>query len=112
MIAIKLPITTFHSICICYPTRLVYNKEYLYSFTQIRGPVRGAASDQEFYYDRGHDRYYEDEGYGYKEDNRNEYKTARAVGTRRQNPMHAPPQHHAHQPRHYARPEPYARPPK
>lgn len=81
----------------------------------IRGPVRGAAPEPDFYYERSHDRYggggggYEDDGgYGYKDDSR-EYKTARAVGTRRQNPMHGQ-QHHA--PRHYARPEPYARPPK
>lgn len=79
---------------------------------QIRGPVRGAAPEPDFYYERSHDRYggggYEDDGgYGYKEDNRGEYKTARAVGTRRQNPMHG-----QHAPRHYARPEPYARPPK
>ncbi|XP_049701650.1 KH domain-containing, RNA-binding, signal transduction-associated protein 2 isoform X2 [Helicoverpa armigera] len=62
----------------------------------IRGPVRGAAAEPDFYYERGHDRYYSDEGYGYKEDAR-EYKSVRAVGTRRQ---------------HYARAEPYARPPK
>ncbi|KAH9642861.1 hypothetical protein HF086_011908, partial [Spodoptera exigua] len=73
----------------------------------IRGPVRGAAPEPDFYYERSHDRYYEDESYGYKEDNR-DYKSSRAVGTRRQAPMQ--PQHHA--PRHYVRPEPYARPPK
>ncbi|XP_026728494.1 KH domain-containing, RNA-binding, signal transduction-associated protein 2-like [Trichoplusia ni] len=70
----------------------------------IRGPVRGAAPESDFYYERNHDRYYEDDSYGYKEDAR-EYKSARAVGTRRAAPMHAAP-------RHYARPEPYARPPK
>ncbi|KAJ8710575.1 hypothetical protein PYW08_009090 [Mythimna loreyi] len=77
----------------------------------IRGPVRGAAPEPDFYYERSHERYggYEDDsGYGYKDEAR-EYKSARAVGTRRQNPLHAQP-HHA--PRHYARPEPYARPPK
>ncbi|KAJ8710333.1 hypothetical protein PYW07_009699 [Mythimna separata] len=76
----------------------------------IRGPVRGAAPEPDFYYERSHERYggYEDEGYGYKDEAR-EYKSARAVGTRRAAPLHAP-QHHA--PRHYARPEPYARPPK
>ncbi|CAH1640797.1 unnamed protein product [Spodoptera littoralis] len=73
----------------------------------IRGPVRGAAPEPDFYYERSHERYYEDDSYGYKEDNR-DYKSARAVGTRRQAPMQA--QHHA--PRHYVRPEPYARPPK
>ncbi|XP_035451710.1 KH domain-containing, RNA-binding, signal transduction-associated protein 2 isoform X3 [Spodoptera frugiperda] len=74
---------------------------------KIRGPVRGAAPEPDFYYERSHERYYDDDSYGYKEDNR-DYKSARAVGTRRQAPMQA--QHHA--PRHYVRPEPYARPPK
>ncbi|CAB3229400.1 unnamed protein product [Arctia plantaginis] len=77
---------------------------------QIRGPVRGSA-EPEFYYERSHDRYYEDEGY-YKEEPR-DYKSARTVGTRRAPALGAPPAplvHHA--PRHYSRPEPYARPPK
>ncbi|XP_075985253.1 uncharacterized protein LOC142982574 isoform X2 [Anticarsia gemmatalis] len=89
---------------------------------QMRGPVRGAA-EPDFYYERSHERYYEDDGY-YKEEPR-DYKSARAVGTRRAAPPlgaahghaahaahagHAPHVHHAA--RHYARPEPYARPPK
>ncbi|KAJ0171305.1 hypothetical protein K1T71_012855 [Dendrolimus kikuchii] len=64
-------------------------------------PMRVAprAAEPDYYYERGHERYYEDEPY-YKEETR-EYKgSAREVGTRR--PQHA---------RQY-RAEPYARPAK
>lgn len=66
----------------------------------MRGAARGA--DPDIYYERSHERYYEDDAY-YKDDSR-EYKSARAVGTRRTVPGATA--------RHYARPEPYGRPPK
>ncbi|XP_068624873.1 KH domain-containing, RNA-binding, signal transduction-associated protein 2-like isoform X2 [Battus philenor] len=62
----------------------------------VRGPARGAPPHEDFYYDRGQERYYEDDGY-YKEER--EYKPVRDVGTRRGQ-------------RHYPRSAPYARPPK
>ncbi|CAK1590900.1 unnamed protein product [Parnassius mnemosyne] len=70
---------------------------------QVRGPPRGAPPPDEFYYERAPERFYEDDGYGYKEEPR-EFKPARDVGTRRPGPP--PPQ------RHFARPAPYGRPPK
>ncbi|XP_030028261.1 KH domain-containing, RNA-binding, signal transduction-associated protein 2 isoform X2 [Manduca sexta] len=79
----------------------------------IRGPPR--ASEADMYYERPHERYYEEESY-YKEEPR-EYKSAREVGTRRPtthapHAAHAPHAPHAQQ-RHYgARSSPYARPPK
>ncbi|KAL0811750.1 hypothetical protein ABMA28_009185 [Loxostege sticticalis] len=63
-----------------------------------RGPPR--SSEQDFYYERP-ERYYADDGYGYKQDEppQRQFKaSARDVGTRRP------------QPRPYARHEPYARP--
>ncbi|XP_059055618.1 KH domain-containing, RNA-binding, signal transduction-associated protein 2-like isoform X2 [Achroia grisella] len=69
----------------------------------VRGLPQRAAPESEFFYERSHERYYEDEPY-YKEER--EFKTsARDVGTRR------PAQHPQHpQQRHYARASPYARP--
>ncbi|XP_072948144.1 uncharacterized protein [Epargyreus clarus] len=71
----------------------MYNEEY--TKPAPRGPPR--TSDSEFYYERGPERFYEDEGY-YKEEGREYEAAARDVGTRR--------------PRHYARPAPYSRAPK
>ncbi|XP_046973458.1 KH domain-containing, RNA-binding, signal transduction-associated protein 2-like isoform X3 [Vanessa cardui] len=70
--------------------------------TQVpRGPR--AAPEPEYYYERGQERYYEDDSY-YKEEPREYKASARDVGTRRPGPSHAP--------RHYARASPYARAPK
>ncbi|XP_052756237.1 KH domain-containing, RNA-binding, signal transduction-associated protein 2-like isoform X4 [Galleria mellonella] len=85
-----------------------YDDPYGPAEPPVRGPGPRAAPEPDFYYERSHERYYEDDPY-YKDDSR-EFKTsARDVGTRRPGPQH--PQH-PQQPRHYARASPYARPPK
>ncbi|CAH2097468.1 unnamed protein product [Euphydryas editha] len=66
-----------------------------------RGPPR-AGPEPDYYYERGQDRYYEDDSY-YKDEGRDYKASARDVGTRRPGPSH---------PRQYARASPYARPPK
>ncbi|CAG9570836.1 unnamed protein product [Danaus chrysippus] len=68
-----------------------------------RGPPR-AAPEQDYYYDRNQERFYEDDGGYYKEDGREYKASARDVGTRRPGPS---------QGRHFThRASPYARGPK
>ncbi|XP_013182602.1 PREDICTED: KH domain-containing, RNA-binding, signal transduction-associated protein 2-like isoform X1 [Papilio xuthus] len=75
-------------------TSYPYEDPYAVPEQQVRGVPRGVPPPDDFYYERGQDRFYE-EPY-YKEER--EYKPARDVGSRR-----AP---------RYPRAAPYARPPK
>ncbi|XP_026319773.1 KH domain-containing, RNA-binding, signal transduction-associated protein 2-like isoform X2 [Hyposmocoma kahamanoa] len=71
-------------------------------------PVRGPpprAPEPDFYFERSHDRYYEEDYYKEPAPSREFKASAREVGTRRPMPQSRP------QP-HYARASPYARPPK
>lgn len=70
-----------------------------------RGGPRGSEADYYNNYDRGQERFYEDDVGYYKDDARDYKASARDVGTRRPGPG---PSHG----RHYARASPYQRAPK
>ncbi|XP_048000864.1 KH domain-containing, RNA-binding, signal transduction-associated protein 2-like isoform X2 [Leguminivora glycinivorella] len=77
-----------------------YDDPYAAPEPPVRGPPRAPPAD-DFYYGGAAERYYEDEGYGYKEER--EFKSSRDVGTRRPQPPHRGYQQ---------RPQPYSRPQK
>ncbi|KAM3955934.1 uncharacterized protein ACR2FA_010097 isoform 2-T2 [Aphomia sociella] len=97
-----------------------YEDPYAHPEPPVRGPPPRAAPEPDFYYERSHERYYDDEPSYYKEEPREFKASARDVGTRRPaGPQHQHQHQHQHQPhqqhqhaRHYARASPYARPPK
>ncbi|XP_032523920.2 KH domain-containing, RNA-binding, signal transduction-associated protein 2-like isoform X2 [Danaus plexippus] len=65
-----------------------------------RGPPR-AAPEQDYYYDRNQERFYEEDGGYYKEDGRDYKASARDVGTRRPGPSQG--RHFSHRSSPYAR---------